>query len=316
MARTTLLDIVKANGMDAMAGLIDEVQTLHPEVKYGDARKITGIMYKTLVTVALPNVLGSFRAANQGTPPLKPTREMRTVECFIGEPRSETDKAIADSYEDGAAEYIAMDQKDILEGEMQGLGTQFYYGRNSGNANAQGFPGLIDMYDPVNMVLDAGGTTAGTGSSVWMVKFGKGNVQWVFGNNGQMSWSPLRIESIIDPNNTSNRFVGYVSELLYRPGLQVGSLRSCVRIKKLTNDAGSTLNDKFLNDALTLFRAGMQPDAIFMSRRSLGQLRDSRTAVNPTGEAAPFPAKIQGIAGQDIPLFATDSIINTEALTL
>ena len=57
-------------------------------------------------------------------------------------------------------------------------------------------------------------------------------------------------------------------------------------------------------------------NAIFMSLRSLGQLRDSRTATNPTGQEAPFPSSIVGIDGGDIPLYPTSGILNTESLSL
>lgn len=316
-----LLDIIKANQSDREVGLIDESMRVHPEMTIGDnARTIDGVQYKTLVRTALGNTSGSFRGANQGGAPPVHTYENRMTECFIDEPRFQSDKAVADAYIDGPAAYIAMETGGTLEGEMQALCTQFYYGAASGVANSKGFPGLLDSYDATNMSIDAGGTTSSTASSVWMVRFEPQQVRWVMGAGGRMTFSPVRIESVFDPTDNATpptkKFDAYVQTMLFRPGLQVGSLWSCVRIKKLTKDVGHTLNDDLLYQALELFPAGTQPNVILMTRRSLRQLRGSRTATNPTGSPAPLPRGITGLNDQDIPIRVTDSIKNTEALTL
>jgi len=311
MAFPTLLDIAKQNGSDATVGLIDETIKLHPELQIGAARTIAGLNYKTLVRVALGNTAGSFRHANEGVAPHVHRYENRLVETFILNPRWECDKAIADKHEDGPAAYIALEAAGTLEGEMQALARQFYYGPGA-NGNAKGFPGLIQSYDAANMVVDAGGTTDNTASSVWLVRFGPKNVQWVWGANGQLEPSEVRVESVIpDASRPTEKFDAYVQTMLAYPGVQVGSLWSAARIKKLTADAGKGLTDALLYKALALFPAGTRPDAIFMSRRSREQWRASRTATNATGAPAPIPDNFEGI-----PVYATDSILDTETLTL
>lgn len=313
MAYNTLLDIAKVNGSDPVVGLIDEASKLCPEIKIGAARTIKGILYKTLVRTALGSpTTGSFRAANAGSTPIKSVYENRIVETYILEPRWECDKAVADRCEDGSEAFIALEAGGVMEGETQALCRQFYYGNSAtGNGNESGFPGLIDAYDSTNMVVDAGGTTANTGSSVWLVKFGPKDVQWVWGNEGQLQLADVRIESLVDPNDSTKRFTGYVGGMLAYPGVQVGSVRSTVRIKKITADSGKTLTDALIYTALSKFQAGVVPDAIFLTRRSLAQLRASRTATNATGAPAPIPTEVEGI-----PLFPTDSILDTESLTL
>jgi hypothetical protein len=307
----TLLDIVKANGADKLVGVVDETTKAHPEIRMGAARTIKGLNYKTLVRTALGRTTGSFRTANQGTVAIKHVYENRLVETYIMEPRIEVDKAVADAYEDGAKVYIAQESQGALEGEMQGLASQFYYGTGTGG-NTLGFPGLLASYDATNMVVDAGGTTASTGSSVWFVKFGPQAVQWVWGMGGNFDFNPVRIESIIDPNDSTKKFVGYVTELLARPGLQVGSVRSICRIKKLTADSGKGLTDALIYSALSKFETGVVPDVAFCTRRSLEQLRASRTATNEQGTPAPTPTVVAG----GIPILPTDAILNTESLTL
>jgi hypothetical protein len=304
--RTTLLDIAKANGADATAGLIEEAAKATPEIIRLPARPIRGTNFKTLVRTGVP--VAGFRGANEGTDAVKSTWINRLVEAFILNPRWECDKAVADAYEDGAEAWIAMEASGILQGSLIALATQFYYGI-SGGGHAKGFPGLVEVYDSTNMAVDAGGTTGSTGSSVWGVKFGPQDVQLVVGQGGDIAVSDVRTETILD--DASKKLTAYVQELQAWVGLQVGSVYSVGRIKKLTADDGKGLTDDLVADMLDLFPIGKKPDVLFMSRRSRGQLRKSRTAVNATGAPAPIPLESHGI-----PIEATDAIVDTEELTL
>jgi hypothetical protein len=134
-----------------------------------------------------------------------------------------------------------MEAESMMEKSLVDLCAQFYYGTNTTyGGNAKGFPGLLDAYDSTNNVVDAGGTTASTGSSVWLVKFGPKAVQWVWGKAAQLTMPDPRIETIYDTN--SNFRSRLRQDLLARPGLQVGSIRSAVRIKKLTADSRQGLH--------------------------------------------------------------------------
>lgn len=303
MSLLTLLDIAIHNGSDQVAGLIEESIQVHPELVLGAARTIKGTQYKTLVRTALPTV--GFRNANEGTAAAKSTFENRLVETFIMEPRFESDKAVADGYEDGAEAYIAMEAAAQLEAAMRTLGKQFYYGIGAGG-DAKGHPGLVGSIDDA-LTVDAEGTTASTASSVWAVKWGVKDVIWVYGQNGQLELNELRIESIADA--AGNRFDAYVQTMSAYPGLQVGSKNSIGRIYNLTEDSGKGLTDDLLYDLLSKFPAGIKPDVFLMTRRSLRQLRGSRTATNPTGAPAPIPTEVEGV-----PIAVTDSILDTEAI--
>lgn len=316
MARGTLLDIAKQQGADAVAGLIEESQQAHPEISgivgngiqvpgVGYARTIRSTQYKTLVRTGFPTA--AFRKANQGVASAKSTFENRLVETFILNPRFEADKAVADAHEDGWQAYLALEASGQMEASMRTLGKQFYYGIGTGG-DSLGHPGLIQGYDATNMVVDAGGTTASTGSSVWLVKWGPQDVAWVYGMNGGLSLDEPRLADLSDG---TNQFTGYVQELMMYPGVQVGSINSIVRIKKLTADDGKGLTDALIYSAMEKFPAGVVPDVMFMTRRSRGQLRVSRTATNATGAPAPLPDSVEGV-----PIAVTDSILNTESLTL
>ena len=321
MSVLTLLDVAKINGADGgLMELADEAVRLVPEIAgmtfvggklvqvpgVGAARSIKGTQYKTLIRTALPTF--QFRDANQGVTPSNSVYENRLVSCFIANPRSQTDKAVADANEDGPEALIAEEAQAVLSSTFMGLGAQFYYGRNT-NGDTKGHPGLIDAYDSTNMVVDAGGTTDNVSSSAWAVRFGPQNVQWVLGQNGKLAMDEVRVQTLPDPNDSTKFLTYYIQELLAWVGVQVKNKYSIARIKKLTTDSGKGLTDARLGSLLALFPVGIMPDAIFCTRRSLEQLRQSRTATNDTGKEAETPTNFQGV-----PLIPTDSIKNTELL--
>lgn len=303
----TLLDIAIANGNDAVVGLVDESIKAHPEIVLGAARTIKGINYKTLVRTGVPTV--AFRDANEGSAIVKGVYENRQVETFIMEPQWEADKAVADRYEDGWEAYLALEAGAIMEGSMQAVGTAFYYGDDATFGKAKGFPGLLQSYDSTNMMVDAGGTTDDVASSVWGVKFGPKSVQWVWGNNGELEMSDVDTVRLVD--GSSNPYTGYRQGILAYPGLQVANIKTVGRIKKITTDSGKGLTDALIYSLLSKYQVGQKPDVLFMSRRSLFQLRGSRTATNPTGNPAPVPKEVE-----NIPIAVTDSIVDIEKLAL
>ncbi len=317
---TTVLDIAKRNGSDAIVGLVEETTKATPEISgihpdsglalsgVADARTIRGINYKTLIRVGLPTV--GFRDGNQGVARTNSRYENRLVETFIMNPRWGVDKAVADMSEDGWQALMADEAFGHVEAAMQQLGRQFYYGTNTTYSGAlKGFPGLLDAYDSTNMLVDATGSTATTASSVWAVKFGPAAVRWVWGGDGRMEPSPVDERDMLDAD--SNPFTGYHQELLARPGLQVVSQRYVARIKNLTEDSGHGLTDALLNKLLEKFPVGVRPDAIFLTKRSRRQLRNSRTATNSDGKEAAQPMDFDGI-----PLVPTESISDVEAINL
>lgn len=318
--RATLLDIAKANGSDAVVGLIDETTKFYPEIKLLPARTITGMNYKTLVRTTLPSG-STFRNANEGADVSKAEYDNRLVETYTFNPRWECDKAVADRYEDGPEAFVALEADAQMKYAWSDLARQFYYGNTAGGfrANVKGFPGLINAVDKTTMELDAGGTTDSTASSVWGIKFGPQDVTWVYGKEGSLDLSDLRTETLRDVNNKP--FTGLVQEILAYPGLQVGSIQSIGRIKKLTADANKGLTDAVIADFLALFPANETPDILLMSRRSRTQLQKSRAVTIFTSGSDKSKGSTESVSALpdsafDIPIAITDAIANTEPLAL
>ena len=297
MGLPTLLDVMKRNAGDAAVGLIDETTKNTPEVRLGAARTIKGTSYDTTIRTSLP--VAGFRGANEGVTASKSEYANRTVGTFILNPRWECDKAVADANEDGALAYIYEEAEAIVAAAYQALGKQFYYGSQYGG-QAKGHPGLRDFVDSA-MIIDAEGTTEEGCTTVWAVRFGRKDVRWVLGQDGEVKVDDPWTESLVDKNG--NKYTGYVQELLARVGLQVGSRLSVACIKNLS--VANSLDDDMMYDLIEAFKE--PPDMFFMTKRSRKQLRSSRTATNATGAPAPLPTEVEGI-----PIVRTDSLLDTE----
>lgn len=311
MSMPTLLDVVKRNGTDAVVGLIEEAGKATPEVLLGSARTIRGLNYRTRVRTSLPTV--GFRQVNKGTPVSKSTTEQRLIECYLMNPQFEVDKAAADAAEDGAAAYLAEEALGITQAAFQTLGKAFFYGADDTFGETDAFPGLLQAHDDTNMVVDATGTTDDKASSVWLVRWGVQDARWVLGEGGRAEVTDPETVRLTDGDD--HPYTGYRQELYLRPGLQVGSIYSVARIKQITTDTSKGLTDDLLDAALALFPAGKPPNAIYATRRSIMQLKQSRTTYSPTGAPAPWPTKIEGPEG-DVPIYQTESIVDTEKLAL
>jgi hypothetical protein len=318
MAKLNLLDVAKLNGTDQVVGLIEENLTYAPEVAAFPARSIRGTSFYTVKRTGFPSV--AFRKANEGVAGSKSTFEKQLHECYILSSRVECDKAVATAYEGGMAELEMIEASGVMKQALIELGSQIWYGTT---VDAKGFPGLKAI-TPKNAsicpaVLDATGAAATTASSVYAVKFGAQNVEMILGNNASFDLSPFRDESIADSGGT-NKFPGRVADLTAWCGLAVGNVNCVGRICNLTAENGKTLSDSLISQLLEKFPVGYKPDALFMSRRSAGQLQRSRTVTlnggpsgaKPSGSVelvAPWPT-----SAFDIPIIVTDSILNTDAI--
>jgi len=276
----TLLDIAKRNSADSAVGLIDEAITgFMPELKFGAARSINGLNYKTLVRTALPTV--AFRNANEGSSESKGKTVERLVETYIMNPQWTADKAVADRSEDGAAAYMADEADAIITAALKHLQQQFYYGVNN---DAKGFAGIKSMVES-DLVVDAQGSGSDT-TEFWVVNWGNKNVRWVLGNGGSLDMTDPSVIRMLDSNNKA--YSAYWQEMLAYVGLQIGSKFSVGCIKNI--DSGKPLTDNLIGDLITKFRnKGLEPEIGYCTPTALKYLQQSRTATNPTGAAAPFP---------------------------
>lgn len=318
MSQATLLDIAKLNGNDVVVGLIEENLTSAPEIGIFPARTIRGTNYTTGIRTGFPST--GFRQANNGSTPSKSTFRQALVQAYIFGGVIQVDKAVGMAHEDGLAAFEMIESSGVVRSALIALGSQIWYGVT---ADANGFAGIKASVAystaATALVVNAAGSTATTASSCYAVKFGTQDVGLVVGQGGSIELPPFTDQQIA--GTTSGTWLpGRVSSLCAWMGLQIGNVNCAGRIANLTEDSGKGLSDSLLAQLLARFPVGYAPDAFFCSRRSARQLQISRTVVLNSG---PGSAKIAGnveavapwpTSAFGIPLYVTDSILNTDAI--
>ena len=268
-----------------------------------------GTMHKQSVMTALP--VTGFRTENVGRDFDHSTDRIDSVNLNILDWSWMVDKAVADSsrFAGGREQYIAREGLRHVQSAMFNLEQQWING--TVGAAAGGFEGLADQANldgaSDSMVVNAAGTTATTGSSVYLIRRNSAECGLVYHGENGVELGETRIQNFVD--GTGKNLPAY-----YTPGCMwtagfFGSLYSVVRIANLTADSGKGLTDDLIYQALELFPAGHSPDMMIMNRRSQFQLRTSRTATNATGAPAPLSMDAAGI-----PIVTTDAITSVEAL--
>lgn len=319
MAQATLLDIVKLNGADKVAGLIEENLTYAPELTVVPARTIRGTNYRTVSRDTYPGV--GFRNANGGVTYTKSTFLNRTHECYILSGNIRADVAVANAYEDGPEAFRAIEASGVMKAAMIEIGSQFIYGTTN---DAKGFPGLQAFHSAfsteltarsiANITLDAGGTTSATGSSVYGVKFGNDGLQFIFGNNSTITLSEW-FQQMVNDGTAGQDYLADVASLNSWIGLQAANPYCVGRLKDCTADSGKGCTDALLAQLLSLYPAGYTPNAWFMSRRSRYQIQAARAAGSNTSGNSGMPMGPLPTESNGIPIIVTDSITDTETLS-
>jgi len=257
-----------------------------------------GTVHKYYKTTGAPAV--GFRSVNDGREHDSTDRTAVTIDLKIMDASFTMDTKIADGYKGGPEACLRMEAMEHLKAAYFALEKQVITGTVGGSNS--GFSGLANSLNTAAKCINAGGTTAL--SSVYLVRSNPNEVAMIAGNDGRLDVSESMRQRV--PGATGH-FFAWVTEIAGWFGLQIGSdVKSIARICNL--DATTKgVTDSILYDAISTFEAGALPNYIVMNRRSVNQLRKSRTATNATGAPAPIPTDIEGI-----PIIVTDAISNAE----
>lgn len=254
--------------------------------------------------------VSAFRSPNAGKAFDHSVDAVVTVTLKLIDASWAVDKAIADRWRQGGPDaLIAREGMRHIGNALWKLEQQTIYGTG---ADAAGFAALADnaALDAAAdaMVIDAGGTTASTASSCYLLRVDPEEVAFVYAGDGPViQLGDTTIQDIVD--GSGDHFPVYYTPACLWVGFQIGGAYSAARIASLTEDSGKGLTDDLLSQGFKLFPAGRPPNLIVTNSRSLYQLQASRTATNATGAPAPWPSEWNGI-----PILRTDAITETEAL--
>lgn len=299
---TQLLRLADANIAEAFASDLLNEAPLIASMAAAVANASQGTQHKYLKHISAPSV--GFRAFNDGLDYTASDQQLVTVDLKTMSANARMDQALAKAHPMGAEYAMDIESMAAIKQAFFETEKQLIYGTNN---QAAGFTGIsqaatIDALAD-EMVTNATGATALT--SVYLLRYGVEDVELILGNDGNIEVGET-IEQLIEGAN-GKLMPAYVRIQEALVTIKVGAKYSMARIANIGTATGKTLTDALIYDALATFPANKLPSVIAMNRRSLGQLRKSRTATNPTGAPAPIPTEVEGI-----PIVVTDAIRNDE----
>jgi hypothetical protein len=314
---TTLAELILFNSQDVNPADISDILNGAPALALMHAMQSSnGTLHKYNKETTAPVV--GFRAVNDGADYTAGSSTQISVTLKYLDAKVIEDAAECKAHRGGAEAWMDHRTKRQLRQALFTLEKQIWYGTVHGDAS--GFSGIANdaNYNSAGdgQVVNATGTTAATGSSVFLLASTPDDAGFALVGAGDAGVSSPNINFTVSetfrsvvPGANGKSMTALVRDAGAHLGVQVGSKYAIVRIANLTADSGKGLTDALLEDAMALFPSGLQPTMICMSRRSRKQLRKSRTTYSPTGSPAPNPIDFDGV-----PLVVTDSIIDTETL--
>ncbi len=269
-----------------------------------------GTVHKYAHNTGAPVV--GFRAENAGRDMDSSVDTLVTVNLTILDFSWMVDKAVADAWIRGGREaYIAREGMRHLNAALFKGEKQFINGTVTGSGgDANGFAGFADnaglnaLAD--TMVLGHGGTGSDL-SSVYMMRLGEDGVMGVIhGDNPLQLGETVVTDKVEDPGTTNTHHPVYYTPACSWLGMQVGGSYSVARYANIES-AGTTFDDGALYALLKLFPVGHRPTHVLMNRAVAEQIRQNRTATNPTGMPAPRFSMWEGLD-----VIITDALVETE----
>lgn len=352
----TAYEIASARQVPLSMGIFGAVLTDAPAISRFDARPITGTKYRTLATVSLPDA-SPFVAYGQGFSLSYGRLGFRQADCqlFGGMIGADTISSKAwDQENSGAAGsgYFELQAMMKFQADMLNMERQLFYGLGR---NALGFPGLKDVTpyasgnllalgdsadetDYTKTVINAGGTTDNTATSIYAVRYGELDAQLIIGGvagEGEMVNMGEIIKQMMAPDAAKpdeklefelQQFHGYIGLAVAGHTQQAGQtmpVQFCVRrVANVTKDSTHTNNDTLMNALVQSFPDNKIPSEIFMSRRSGQQLANSKSSTTVTFLAGTSSAQNARVSTtppppdnwEGIPICYTRAIRNDDAL--
>lgn len=312
----TALQIAQVRQTPFSMGLIMAIQDAHPLFSNFDFRTVDGYDFLSLALVERPNA-AEFTTYGAGFDHTSAAYELRRFSTSLigGIVKSELITEERWNQENSAVEWdwFDIESEEKFKASIMGIERQMILGRS---ASAQGFPGAKELtpfesgnvitmaengakYNYARSVLNAGGTTADTASSVYSFVFGEKQCQGILGG-GATSGEFLRIAEpriqMLAPNSAEpTRLSDHkVAQMSGHIGLSVAGFNQQAegqaipvqyairRIANLTEDSGKKLTDAHMTKLSRMHGTGLRPSLYAMSERSGEQLAASRTptAVN------------------------------------
>ena len=206
-----------------------------------------GAGHKTTVRTGLPSA--TWRLLNYGVVKSKSTTAQVRDSTGMLEAYSEIDKALAD-LNGNSAEFRMGEDMAFIEGMNQTMQGTVVYG--STVANPERFTGLGPRFNALTApngsnIVNAGGTSANSNTSIWLVGWGQNTVHGLFpkGSKAGLQVRDLGEVALYDANN--NVYQGYRTHFKWDCGLSVRDWRFVVRIANIDITSGAVSTSNLVN---------------------------------------------------------------------
>lgn len=342
------------------AGLLMKVQTAAPLFSSFDVRTTKDKRVLTLAVNSLPTP-SQFVSEGQGVNGSEGTLQLVEFDMnkLKGQLRQEKDSAALWDAAHAASGTSWWDLQAMLKTKADVLNLEQQIINGTVN-NPKGFPGLREMTpfksgntftmaDSTQMqlfqrsVLNVGGTTDNTASSIYSIIFGQMDCQLVWGNyfGGELFSFSNIVEQYLPPDiNSPNDLLLYqIADMTGYVGLSVAGFNpqtvgqpvptqySVRRAANITGDTGHTASSDIIVKLALSHGIGMLPDLLVMSQRDGEALaRESAPTVTQfnmglSGDAniiasnrRPAPPTSWNVMGKNIPIVYPFCVGSTDAL--
>jgi len=351
----TLLEIVQGRPTPLTQGIITAAATESPALGAFDARTSTDTNFMALALVGLPTASG-FRDYGQGASHGSAQLALREFAAKLMVAKVKVEMITAARWDAAHAAsgttFFDLQVMARMAAEMRHLERAIFYGTAQ---DAKAFPGLKQLTpfvstnvlevnenpedeDFVRTVLDSGGTTATTASSVYSVVHGPLDCQLVVCNDGggelfHMT-EPRYQDFAPDPNSPEETLEFMLSQIQGHFGVAVSGMNqtpnsvvptqySVRRLANVTPDNASGLTGAKMDLLVDSHGDGKTPSAFYMSKRSGRQLAIDGGATQVTvslgggGDARNATTRKQAKTPTDwdgIPIIYTSAIKNNDAI--
>jgi hypothetical protein len=332
-ANLTLADWAKRQDPDGRVPIVAELLSQSNEILedcvFKEGNLPTG--ERVVIRTGLPQVY--WRALNQGIPNSKSVTAQVDEACGILEARSEVDKDLA-MLNGNTAQFRLSEDTAFLEAMNQTQASTLFYGNPA--TDPKQFLGLAPRYSSTTAgngqnVLSAGGSTAASQTSVYLVVWGDNTVYCPFpkGSKAGLIHEDLGEQTVYNSDGT--RLQAYATRYQWKNGLVVKDWRYVVRVcniepSQLLAQSGSqaptaaTALIKMMTRALyrvpnmSMGRACFYMNRTVHSGLSVAALDKSQYVLKVNEGLSQFGMPYSWLSFLGVPLRRVDSILNTEAV--
>lgn len=250
----TYADIVKrlgdGNSIDYIVEMLNATNEVMDDMRLIQCNDGTG--HKTTIRTGIPEA--TWRLFNYGVKQVKSTTAQVRDTTGMLEVYSKVDKKLADMH--GGKPFRTSEATAIMEGMSQQMASTVFYGNIA--TNPERFMGLAPRYatgvlanaDSAENVLDGGGRTALSNTSIWYVGWGPNATMGLYpqGTQAGLTHRDLGEDTFRDENGLE--FQGYRDHFSQDIGLTVRDWRQNIRIANV--DATKFNDPTYFNTIINL----------------------------------------------------------------